>query len=716
MAARKSVPVIPKLSKQCSDENVWRESSNKVYDGDEGRDQYWAMFRTGRRTDYGRKTKGAHERSTVSPTVAGDPSASGGDPGQAESQNNAAGNDEDAPPASPRSAYLLKMEEFNLRPERIQFKKETTQLLIQNYGLGDRRMEAFSVAISHFPYELVNISNNRLTSHGVEHVCRHLSDGCYTLDVSGNNVGAVGVGHIARYVLNPPPACVRHELMALNLASCKLGNDGARALAEGMGANNPHLKRLMLANNGIGEDACMALCTGLLKCPALEELDISWNNIDLAAAALIKQLKALQWLDISSNSLGSQSAMDQSGGFISAAQANDGSAGSMALMSHLAKAIADNEALVHLNLSHNQFTARQLQLLAKSLNSNHTIIDLHLSHPQAYIDAHGFMHVITGSRGGADDPTHLAGGGGGGGGGGAVGADAGAGAGAGGATAPGSPGGADGGGGGGDADNRLIGGGCDRGAGDKPMGSQWNDLPPVLLRRNIFASKTCWISAGYSQHRFKLDVPKAGPGGLAKRAGSYGVYLHLNIDAFRGERMDLLPDTSGGSSTTQSYALHRMVPPGKLYFFFTVAEDEPPVPAPVATPAPAAPVDGRASAAVAAATPATPKRGYTVLCSDANAKKPWTSWAHKAAIVALGQTTSNLAPNGLVPKEVNVQVVGKHMDQPVQNTHCWPRVLNGEIGHVFKPNTWSLQNSIFAARLRESDARSFYTQEVRRRD
>ena len=92
---------------------------------------------------------------------------------------------------SPRSAYLQKAEELGFNPERISFDYNSTDLAIQNFGLGDDRMEAFAAAMSHFPYEYVNIRNNRMTHRGLKHVCENLSDGCFQLDVGENNIGTL---------------------------------------------------------------------------------------------------------------------------------------------------------------------------------------------------------------------------------------------------------------------------------------------------------------------------------------------------------------------------------------------------------------------------------------------------------------------------------------------------------------------------------------------
>lgn len=641
------------LSKHRSESNVWREDASKVYDGHEGRDQYWSMFRTGRRTDYGRRVH--HGPDDQGP---------GHNRNQSLEMSEGSGEDEEDAPLSPRSAYMKKMEEFNLRPERIQFDKEKTELAIQSYGIGDKRMEALAQSLSHFPYEKVNISGNRMTDKGFEHVCRNLSDGCFVLDVSDNNLGPEGAKHVVHYILQPPPKRVQHELMTLSLASCKLGNAGAEILGEGL-SSNKCLRRLLIANNDIEEDACMALTIGLMKCEALEELDISWNNIDLAAAALIRQLKTLQWLDISSNSLGSQSAQDQSEGFLSSEQAGDGSAGALSMMTRIATALAEHPNLIHVSLSNNQFELRQLKVLAKVLEANHTIIGLHLSHPRVCVDAHGFIQ-IDGASVTSDDPTED-----------------------------------------GAADDvpaqdlhsekvGIIGGA--REAGDKLDSGHWTSLPPIRERREQFKHKSCWICGGYSEKSFKVVIRHDAADNLAQRASRYGVYLHLSIDGFRGEKMDAVKD---GSSETETYSLYRMVPPGKLYGFFTVQED---------APAPTESDEHEEDSDAEPVTQSNSKVSFTFFTSEEAKKRAWTTWSHKAAIISLG-LSENCAPGGGAPPEVNVWVIPKH-SEGVLNNKSYPRVINGKAGNVFMPKTWSLKNSIFSKRAQESDCNGFLNKEV----
>ena len=478
------------LSKHQTDADVWRDHTSKVYDGHEGRDQYWTMFRTGRRMEYGKRAHKPRDSADLDAMLNGEDME----------DNNA----EDAP-LSPRSAYLKKMEEFNLRPERIQFDKEKTELAIHSYGLGDKRIEALAMSLSHFPYELVNLSNNRMTATGLEHVVRNLSDGCFSLDVSQNNLGADGAQHVVSYILQPGPLCVQHELMTLNLASCKLGNAGAEALGEGLSSANKFLKRLTVSNNDIEEEACMKLVMGLMNCEVLEELDISWNNIDLAAAALIRQLKTLQWLDLSSNSLGSQSAQDQTAGFLASEQASDGSGGSLAMITRIGNAILENETLIHLSLSNNQFDMQQLQVLSKLLEGNHTLIGLHLSHANARVDAHGFLRV-TGGGGVPDDNDGEN-------------ADNGA-------DQEASILGTDGSAHGSHTSASVHG---TREAGDKLRPSEWLKMAPMRERREAFKYKSCWICGGYSEKRFKVVIQKNAEGNLSKRAINNGVYVPESV-------------------------------------------------------------------------------------------------------------------------------------------------------------------------------------------
>ena len=132
--------------------NVWLDNNtSKVYNGEEGKNQYWSMFQTGRRTGHkyvqrvasansgagGKRKLGASVLKRIKSlnlggiTAANNNANATANSGDGSGNANGDENNDEAETLSPRSAYMAKMEQFNLRPERVQFDKEKTSLLIQ---------------------------------------------------------------------------------------------------------------------------------------------------------------------------------------------------------------------------------------------------------------------------------------------------------------------------------------------------------------------------------------------------------------------------------------------------------------------------------------------------------------------------------------------------------------------------------------------------------
>uniref|UniRef100_UPI0033407E7B AAA family ATPase n=1 Tax=Wolbachia endosymbiont (group B) of Pilophorus perplexus TaxID=3066160 RepID=UPI0033407E7B len=95
------------------------------------------------------------------------------------------------------------------------------------------------------------------------------------------------------------------SITKLSLKSCYIGDEGAKALANGNLAN---LTQLDLSWNKIGGEGAKALANGNLA--NLTQLDLSWNNIgDEGAEALANgNLANLTQLDLSSNEIGGEGA------------------------------------------------------------------------------------------------------------------------------------------------------------------------------------------------------------------------------------------------------------------------------------------------------------------------------------------------------------------------------------------------------------------------
>jgi hypothetical protein len=68
-----------------------------------------------------------------------------------------------------------------------------------------------------------------------------------------------------------------------------------------------------------------------------------------------------------------------------------------------------NENIIHLDISHNEFDARELVIMKQGLDENHKIIGLHITGNEADIDQMGFMqpHDADGIRPQEDVSRHF---------------------------------------------------------------------------------------------------------------------------------------------------------------------------------------------------------------------------------------------------------------------------------------------------------------------
>jgi len=56
-----------------------------------------------------------------------------------------------------------------------------------------------------------------------------------------------------------------------------------------------------------------------------------------------------------------------------------------------ANAFRENITLIHLDLSHNYFDSRELELINEGLSENHTILGIHMAGNEGETDALGFI-------------------------------------------------------------------------------------------------------------------------------------------------------------------------------------------------------------------------------------------------------------------------------------------------------------------------------------
>jgi Ran GTPase-activating protein (RanGAP) involved in mRNA processing and transport len=93
------------------------------------------------------------------------------------------------------------------------------------------------------------------------------------LNLSGNNVGCAGAGHLAEMLARP--AC---SLQYLHVDSCRIGADGAARIAGGL-AENTNLLQLRIGNNELDDAAVSLLLTTANRHGKLADLHCGLNRI-----------------------------------------------------------------------------------------------------------------------------------------------------------------------------------------------------------------------------------------------------------------------------------------------------------------------------------------------------------------------------------------------------------------------------------------------------
>ena len=98
------------------------------------------------------------------------------------------------------------------------------------------------------------------------------------------------------------------SMMSIGMANCKLGVEGAKAVA-GLASVTPSLTKIMVSGNGLGDEGATALCNALResKVTKVQELSLCWNDIGpdgaKAVAAMASSVASLSQLDASCNNL-----------------------------------------------------------------------------------------------------------------------------------------------------------------------------------------------------------------------------------------------------------------------------------------------------------------------------------------------------------------------------------------------------------------------------
>ena len=253
------------------------------------------------------------------------------------------------------------------------------------------------------------------------------------LDMSHNKIGPNGAMALAKCVCKLPNLQrlnlsnmnltdgILHDILFL-FCNCQHGSDED---------SSPHLKSLILSKNHMRTNAAIALASYLSSANGSDviELDVSWNSLGIEGGSklwtVISTHESLVSLDMSWNALGNHkyeelaekvhpplelnplaSSLDGEGSLVTAgnshatvlSQQNPITSRApdfevVPIHGHfkkikkveyvsataLASVLNVNNTLLHLNLSHNAFCAKECDIIGESLRDNHTLLGLHIT-------------------------------------------------------------------------------------------------------------------------------------------------------------------------------------------------------------------------------------------------------------------------------------------------------------------------------------------------
>jgi len=154
---------------------------------------------------------------------------------------------------------------------------------------GELTVEADREMIRALEDEMVDVYGAAI----VEKVCRAERDGG-VVDLSNKMLRASSVPSIARGLLR---ASMEHMIKTLDLSSNQLGAEGAAALAPILAGGT--LMALDLRFNDLGPEGARVLAPGIAASRSLVAIDISYNELDQAAAIeVLMAIKGKQMLSI----------------------------------------------------------------------------------------------------------------------------------------------------------------------------------------------------------------------------------------------------------------------------------------------------------------------------------------------------------------------------------------------------------------------------------
>lgn len=283
-------------------------------------------------------------------------------------------------------AYLNEVQRRNLIPVPhgiVKSKGTESSINLRQRRMGDEYAKAFGEGLAHIQsVQRLDLKSNRLTESGSMNILSRLNVGTLQeLNLSENNLG-IRTFDMLVGILDDNKC----TLKSLNLERTQINASSVIKLFDIL-IYNSSLTKLSLARNQINEIPARALGRMLKTNSSLKHLDLHWNQLRGVGLESISnglfENTTLKVLDISWNALGRQ--RDDSG------------------VKAMSEALRVHRKLMHLDISHNNFSIIECNIIAEGLKDNHTLYGIHAGGNECQIDPRGFLipkESLPGNEGG----------------------------------------------------------------------------------------------------------------------------------------------------------------------------------------------------------------------------------------------------------------------------------------------------------------------------
>jgi NLR family CARD domain-containing protein 3 len=267
---------------------------------------------------------------------------------------------------------------------------------LNEYKIGNDYANVFAKTFKKTKQKILylNMKNNKLEDDGAKAIINALTEHILEIDISWNQK----IGFSAYSWLGQRANSIFFRLTKLTLDHNNISLKSLEALWEGL-AYSTSLKILNLNHNNLENEHAFVLAD-LLRDSSLKMLFIAWNRIrDKGAERIFQQLENNLFLQVFDGSFNSFSS-----GIISNNRntkkiknkiaPNEEIYTSVNWAKQMSQMFENNFTLIHMDLSHNNFSDDDWKEISKGLNKNRSVLGLHMSGNSRDTNALGFIDRI----------------------------------------------------------------------------------------------------------------------------------------------------------------------------------------------------------------------------------------------------------------------------------------------------------------------------------